>query len=871
MAVEERMQQETDLVLPMGTHALILDTTKGNVNVYAGPMKQPLSPKQEVPVVMNTNGRFTQVALDQAIKNNVVARKGEYLILNNPAANDKKPRFGAMSTPEAELLRMGESINIPGPVSFVPWPGQLVQVVPGHHLKSNQYLLVRVTDEEAARANWRKATIKLVEVKSTPSTSGIEPIEDDAKESLPKVEARQEIRVSDIDPSTLTIGQQLNIKGTEVSFYIPPTGIEVVKDGESYVREALTLEALEYCLLLDEDGNKRYERGPQVIFPAPTETFKLNEDKDRKSRAYELNEISGLHIKVISPYTDSYGEEHIEGEELFITGRRSSDSNEEETQIYFPRVEHALLKYGGRTRYHAVAIPPGEARYVMNRLTGVVRLESGPSMFLPDPRKEVIVKRILSENEVATYYPGNSRVATYNQSLREQNKEAETAAALTGMPSYRTGHASTDVMAAISNYADTGDKLLRGSRSADAIDRGTKFTPPREIILDGKYDGAVQVSPWTGYAIQVVDQAGRRRVEVGPKTVQLAFDERLEVLSLSTGTPKSADKPMKTVYLRIANNAVSDTFMVRSKDMVTMVMRLKYLVRFDVDKGGSWFNIDNYVQNMVDRFRSLVNNYARTVEVRQLFTEAGSLLRDLILGKKDGSTGERPGFLFGENGMLVHELDVLGADIMDDGIATSMKILQNDRIKNGLEVERSASNLELVSKKEANERDAARARHLTTVEKNAIARKEAGLNDSLRLEELEATNARSVLQIEGEVEVAEKRIEIAIFNAEAERKERAAADEAAESELSRRIKLIIEETKGDETRSKAIQPQLTAALIALAQTGALQLVAGHLGDLAIIRQQSLGGVFEAVFQGTPLEGMLENLKKLGTGAVVATE
>jgi hypothetical protein len=39
------------------------------------------------------------------------------------------------------------------------------------------------------------------------------------------------------------------------------------------VRDAVTLERLEYCILLDENGNKRFIQGPAVVFPAPTETF----------------------------------------------------------------------------------------------------------------------------------------------------------------------------------------------------------------------------------------------------------------------------------------------------------------------------------------------------------------------------------------------------------------------------------------------------------------------------------------------------------------------------------------------------------------------------------------------------------------------
>ena len=54
------------------------------------------------------------------------------------------------------------------------------------------------------------------------------------------------------------MGKNMIIQGTDVSFYIPPTGIEVVPDRRGqYVRDAV-LERLEYCILLNEDGNKRY-------------------------------------------------------------------------------------------------------------------------------------------------------------------------------------------------------------------------------------------------------------------------------------------------------------------------------------------------------------------------------------------------------------------------------------------------------------------------------------------------------------------------------------------------------------------------------------------------------------------------------------
>ena len=58
----------------------------------------------------------------------------------------------------------------------------------------------------------------------------------------------------------------------------------------------------------------------------------------------------------------------------------------------------------------------------LNRLTGDVRIEHGPSMFLPDPRKEVVVRRILSDGEVSLLYPGNNEALQHNRMLRQSSQ-----------------------------------------------------------------------------------------------------------------------------------------------------------------------------------------------------------------------------------------------------------------------------------------------------------------------------------------------------------------------------------------------------------------------------------------------------------------
>ena len=239
-------------------------------------------------------------------------------------------------------------------------------MVEGHHLRSNQYLLVRIYNEDEARKNWSQAVVK----PAVADGDGAQP-------------------VTKAPPPDLTVGKQLIIRGTEVSFYIPPTGVEVVAEaGEGkYVREALTLERLEYAILVDENGKKRFEVGPQVVFPLPSERFVEAKDDtgraSKKFRAVELNEIQGLHIKVIADYVEN-GVRHRAGDELFLTGK--------DTAIYFPREEHSAIKYDGKAKHFATAIPAGEARYVMDRLTGAIRTVRGPAMLLPDPRTEVIVR-----------------------------------------------------------------------------------------------------------------------------------------------------------------------------------------------------------------------------------------------------------------------------------------------------------------------------------------------------------------------------------------------------------------------------------------------------------------------------------------------
>jgi major vault protein len=518
-------RRERDLILAPNEHAFILDETKGNIINYVGPHKTSLA-NTDQPVVFNSRTKkFERCTLEQATQVFATAPEGWYLVLKNPAEDGKPARIGTANS--LSDLKIGRKVNMPGPISFAPWPGQMVRVIQGHHLRSNQYLIVRVYDEEGARANWEKAVIK---PQTTSTTEGAE-VEETATTLKPDVEAPD-----------LTMGKLLVIKGTNVSFYIPPTGIEVVPDHHhQFVREAITLERLEYCILLDEDGNKRYIKGPAVVFPRPTETF-IEKKGSRKFKAIELNEISGLYVKVIAPYEEN-GQPYKVGDELFITGQ--------DQMIYFPRPEHAMIRYGEQEVNHAVAIPAGEARYVMNRLTGQITLKKGPCMLLPDPRKEVIVRRVLTPSQVALWFPGNHEALEYNRRLM----------AITHQKKGEEFVREREARALLAEQVEQAASLPAATEEGfvgDEFTRHQQFTSPRTITLDTKYEGAVSINAWTGYAFQVVSKTGKRKVVVGPKAYLMEYDESLETMELSMGTPKTENKLFETVYLRVLHNKVSD-------------------------------------------------------------------------------------------------------------------------------------------------------------------------------------------------------------------------------------------------------------------------------------------------------------------------
>lgn len=872
-------RRERDMILAPNEYAFISDETKGEVNCFVGPNKTSLAGTDRCVVFDLKTKRFRASTLDQGVQTFQTAPEGWYVILKNPAVGDKHPGgSGKLTTPD---LRIGKKVNLAGPCSFALWPGQMAKVVQGHSLRSNEYLLCRVYDEEAAKANWSKAVIKTQT--ETQGATGDSPFAD-AKPSrkAPVAQASQQSTPSGFDLSErdLTMGKLFVVRGTDVSFYIPSTGIEIVPEKvsgeERYVREAVSLERLEYCLLLDQDGNKRYVRGPAVVFPKPTEKFvdaaiKSSPDKARakKFRAQELTPTSGIHIRVIADYTEDDGKtQRKAGEELFVTGN--------EQPVYFPREEQAIIKYGEQDVHYGIAIPAGEARYVLNRLTGEASLVSGPKIFLPDPRTQVILQRALPLNLCSLIYPGNAEALEINASrlgvedVDYMGTAGANAAFLNSSYQRTTDDEAYGAVAAVAT-PEGGRRgfMIKGSSKAlpgDAFDRKAKFTAPRSVILNTKYDGAVTVKLWTGFAMLLV-RGNERRVIQGPGQFMLEYDESPQVITLSTGKPKTMDKPFQTVYLQTTANMVSDIIEVETKDFCRLNVKVSYRVNFEGDPS-QWFNVDNYVKFLCDHMRSKIRNAVQKLGVEEFYGNHTEILRDIILGKSTGRGEPRTGCKFEENSMRIYDVEVLGAQMQNADVEKLLVATQRDVIQNTLflagerrklayaqeneDIKRQVAETNAETQRRSMELQAEQAKRkleldLTIIASNAKAEAER------ITKEREADEARAEQRLAAEKAQAEQiAVKLEVQKAtDAQRLEQARANQAIELEkLNAQVEGLVK-------RAAAVSPDLIAALNAFGEKAMIEKVSEAMAPLSILGGGSVVDVLKKLLDGTTLAKQLE--------------
>lgn len=788
--------RQRDLVLSTNEFCFIQSKTNGQIKTYTGPIMVTISQQESMVVFNNKTKRFEETGdFEKARQIFTSAPEGWYVVLKNPAKDSTHPDTAkAMNSPE---LNIGKKINVAGPCSFSLYPGQMTKVIQGHRLRSNQYLIARVYDADAASKS--VATIVDAEGKEVETTA-----------------------------TKYFVGQLLVIKGTEVSFYMPPTGIEVIADNGEYVRDAVTLERLEYVILKDESGSKRYVSGPSVVFPEPTETFVESGNKKGGVifRALELSPISGIYVKVIADYEDETGK-HKTGEELFITGN--------DQMIYYPRPEHALIQYDGKYMHHAIAIPEGEGRYVLNRLTGEIKTVTGPAMYLPDPRTEVVVKRKLSKRECELFYPGNREVLEYNQGLSEIATEKLA----------RSGKANaiTDAINCAYSTANATDSLAIFEATAN-ISRGVSYTKPRTITLDTKYDGVVSIDVWTGYAVCVVSKSGKREVVVGPATRLLDYDETLQPISTSEGD---------TVFLKLNNNKITDVINAQTSDYVDVQVKLTYNVDFNGDKS-KWFEVDNYTRFVTDYMRNAIKIAIKDYDIQNFYADSTAIIRTEVLDEETGV------HTFKNNGAVITDVEVVSVSV-ERNVAELLEQHQEEILSKSLELADADAKMQVVTalaEVEKKEADLAAANKLYKLELDQKFKEE-----QLSKEEAIKTKLRAATEAENKAKADMQEVLAAINEATIAREK---AQRDAEIEYQKSLAKIEEDKQKAYAATVvemlgAIQPGLIEAIQGSTNAELANGIGQAVAPYAIAGGQDISTVVSQMLRGTTMEDVLKNFKK----------
>jgi major vault protein len=302
--------RERDILVAANEYAYVQDLTKGDIVLYVGPTKISLSNTERI--VELRGDRFVPVRADDVsfgVSAFVSASSSQYIVLDNPAArrvstqeSESKPIRGSNATIE---LLVGRRVVVAGPATFPLWPGQRARVIDGHRLREDEYVIVRYYDN----------------------------VENDPH----------------------PIGSEIVVRGSDVSFYVPRTGLEVVSAPHAEVAS----------------GADPYVR-KAWRFPTP----------------------GGLHVRVTKPLTVVEGESltpgtYAAGTDLFLADRDG---------FFFPSEHVEVLGV-----VLPVPIAEKEAIYVRDLATGHVATVAGPCNYLPDPTREQIVVRKLDPERAELY------------------------------------------------------------------------------------------------------------------------------------------------------------------------------------------------------------------------------------------------------------------------------------------------------------------------------------------------------------------------------------------------------------------------------------------------------------------------------------
>jgi major vault protein len=351
-----------------------------------------------------------------------------------------------------------------------------------------------------------------------------------------------------------------------------------------------------------------------------------------------------------------------------------------------------------------------------------------------------------------------------------------------------------------------------------------------------------------------VSKTGTRKVVTGPQTYLLEYDENLEAVSLSTGTPKTEENLLKTVYLRVLYNKISDVVNAETADYCQVSIQLSYRVNFEGEPE-KWFNVENYVKFLTDHMRSVVRNAVKKYTIMDFYAKGIDILRDVILGVATEGV-KRPGRLFAENGMKIYDVEILDIVLGDATIENLLISAQQDVVKQTLKLVSEQRRLEFTQQNEIVVRQIAETQSETRQKTVELQKAETTKNLELELTKIDASIQSEWKKINSNL--ANQEVLSKIQEAELQRKKDAEQIiiDVQQQKLAQELQKLTAEVEAVVSKAGAVSPDLIAALQAFGDKALAEKMAESMAPLAILGGKSIAEVFANLLKGTQLGNVL---------------
>lgn len=771
-----------ELVLVNNEYAWVKDLSGGQIYVYLGPHKEPLSVDSEI-VLQNENREFVPVG-GGLLKGQtfIVALESQYVILHNPEVSGQRGMTKGKN--DANQLQTGKSIIKRGPCEFPLWPGQQADVVDGHRLTSNQFLRIRVegeisaTDVQHLQDLIKEDWVAPKPVEST-EVKGSDTEVDAVYHITPPPKNIGEPEPTEVKLPELTIGSEWIVRGSKTKFFIPPTGVKVLpatdpvtrSSKDPYVMNGVQLEADEFVTLKNRNGRISYVLGSTTVIPCEDQVFVTDRGgSNPKFKATSIDENSGVLLRTLVAMTPSEIQRRM-GDDVRIqftpiagtTGNDDEDERDEQpsrevslppgTQLVVWRTKRLVFPADGieiTRKFEAIHILAGTARYVKNFLTGRTRIVQGERLYLTDPRCEEFVTRDIPDDVLALWFPGAS-IDNYNP----------------------------DLVPCITIPQGTAAMILKRGSNAEV----------RKTI--------------TGYA-----------------TYFLEWNETLCEMKLSAsrgGEAKSYKNAIRVCYLWMQGNRINDVLVDgRTREDCEFEVKYTLSVDFDMTHKDSWFNVDDYVFLVCEEVRSRLRGGLLATSISDLSTDYVEIIRDIVLGSKpvepkggetvltklaDRISPHRPGINFPRFGATLVDININGFQIQDPNLQQQLRRLQMSGIEESVKTRQAQTALEGLQRRSTIEREQATLQSDT-----------AKFKLTIDLTSTEATQETARKKLEAEQKTAMARVESA--------KIAELATLAKDSEVSGKSNELAKATKVAEEAlaeidAKIAELQKNAAMLAL--------------------------------------------------------